>query len=105
MESRADCRDDYVHLEIYGVLYVLLLAGITSISSDIYERAELTADGNGDHFFPDHPAADEKYPDLCIIQGMIGSLQLVEDPMTLLTGWISGGQSAVAGGPDRSSLT
>ena len=36
---------------------------------------------------------------------MIGSLQLVEDPMTLLTGWISGGQSAVAGGPDRSSLT
>ena len=40
-----------------------------------------------------------------IIQGMIGSLQLVEDPMTLLTGWISGGQSAVAGGPDRSSLT
>ena len=60
-----------------GYYMVLLLAGITSISSDIYEAARIDGAGMVTTFFP----------------------------MTLLTGWISGGQSAVAGGPDRSSLT
>ena len=91
MESRADCRDDYVHLEIYGVLYVLLLAGITSISSDIYEAARIDGAGMVTTFFRITLPLMKNTLTFVIIQGMIGSLQLVEDPMTLLTGWISGG--------------
>ena len=48
-----------------GYYMVLLLAGITSISSDIYEAARIDGAGMVTTFFPDHPAADEKYPDLC----------------------------------------
>ena len=37
-----------------GYYMVLLLAGITSISSDIYEAARIDG-GNGDHFFSGSP--------------------------------------------------
>ena len=88
-----------------GYYMVLLLAGITSISSDIYEAARIDGAGMVTTFFRITLPLMKNTLTFVIIQGMIGSLQLVEDPMTLLTGWISGGQSAVAGGPDRSSLT
>ena len=88
-----------------GYYMVLLLAGITSISSDIYEAARIDGAGMVTTFFRITLPLMKNTLTFVIIQGMIGSLQLVEDPMTLLTGWISGGQSAVAGGPDRSCLT
>ena len=88
-----------------GYYMVLLLAGITSISSDIYEAARIDGAGMVTTFFRITLPLMKNTLTFVIIRGMIGSLQLVEDPMTLLTGWISGGQSAVAGGPDRSSLT
>ena len=88
-----------------GYYMVLLLAGITSISSDIYEAARIDGAGMVTTFFRITLPLMKNTLTFVIIQGMIGSLQLVEDPLTLLTGWISGGQSAVAGGPDRSSLT
>ena len=88
-----------------GYYMVLLLAGITSISSDIYEAARIDGAGMVTTFFRITLPLMKNTLTFVIIQGMIGSLQLVEDPMTLLPGWISGGQSAVAGGPDRSSLT
>ena len=88
-----------------GYYMVLLLAGITSISSDIYEAARIDGAGMVTTFFRITLPLMKNTLTFVIIHGMIGSLQLVEDPMTLLTGWISGGQSAVAGGPDRSSLT
>ena len=88
-----------------GYYMVLLLAGITSISSDIYEAARIDGAGMVTTFFRITLPLMKNTLTFVIIQGMIGSLQLVEDPMTLLTGWISGGQSAVAGGPDSSSLT
>ena len=88
-----------------GYYMVLLLAGITSISSDIYEAARIDGAGMVTTFFRITLPLMKNTLTFVIIQGMIGSLQLVEDPMTLLTDWISGGQSAVAGGPDRSSLT
>ena len=88
-----------------GYYMVLLLAGITSISSDIYEAARIDGAGMVTTFFRITLPLMKNTLTFVIIQGMIGSLQLVEDLMTLLTGWISGGQSAVAGGPDRSSLT
>ena len=88
-----------------GYYMVLLLAGITSISSDIYEAARIDGAGMVTTFFRITLPLMKNTLTFVIIQGMIGSQQLVEDPMTLLTGWISGGQSAVAGGPDRSSLT
>lgn len=88
-----------------GYYMVLLLAGITSISSDIYEAARIDGAGMVTTFFRITLPLMKNTLTFVIIQGMIGSLQLVEDPMTLLTGWISGGESAVAGGPDRSSLT
>lgn len=88
-----------------GYYMVLLLEGITSISSDIYEAARIDGAGMVTTFFRITLPLMKNTLTFVIIQGMIGSLQLVEDPMTLLTGWISGGQSAVAGGPDRSSLT
>ena len=88
-----------------GYYMILFLAGITGISSDIYEAAYIDGASSVQTFFKITLPLLRNTTIFVVIQGMIGSLQLVEDPMTLLTGWITGGQSPVAGGPDRSVLT
>ena len=88
-----------------GYYMVLLLAGITSISSEIYEAALVDGSTGLHTFFKITLPLMRNTIIFVVIQGLIGSLQLVEDPMTLLNGWISSGQTPVAGGAGRSCLT
>ena len=83
----------------------LMISGITNISPELYDAAMVDGANQVQTFFKITLPMMRNVLTFVVIQGLIGSFQLSEDPMVLFTGLISGGNAPLVGGPERSCLT
>lgn len=88
-----------------GFYMVLMISGITNISPELYDAAYVDGANQVQCFFKITLPLMRNILTFVIIQGLIGSFQLAEDPMVLFTGMVTGGSGVVVGGPERSALT
>ena len=79
------------------------MAGLSNISPDIYEAADIDGANVFQKFFKITIPQLKQTMIFLFITGTIGSLQMLEEPMLLVSGWSS--QSVAVGGVDRSVLT
>lgn len=84
-----------------GFYMVLLMAGLSSVPQSIYDAALVDGAGPIQTFFRITLPQMKGVMMFVILQGIAGGMQMVEDPMTLFTGWSAG----IVGGPGRSCLT
>lgn len=87
----------------FGYCIVFYLAGMSSISEDLYEAAKL--DGANGWQLLTRITLPQLKPttSFLLLTSFISGSQVMAEPQLLLNGWASGGQAV--GGPDRSCLT
>ncbi len=85
-----------------GYSMVIYLAGMSNISNDIYEAANIDGSNAVTTFFKITLPQLKPITLFLVITNIIDGLQLLDEPMLLFSGWTGGG---VVGGPERSSLT
>jgi cellobiose transport system permease protein len=86
-----------------GYNMVFFLSGLSGISNDVYEAAEIDGASSVTTFFRITIPLLKNIVVFVILTSIIGGLQLMDEPMLLLSGWAN--PSAQVGGPDRSCLT
>ena len=86
-----------------GYFMTIYLAGMTAISSDVYEAAQIDGAGKLQSFFKITIPLLKNTSIFLALTSVIGGLQLFDEPYQLFTGW--GGGSANVGGPGYSVLT
>ena len=86
-----------------GYYTIFYMAGLSNISPDIYEAADIDGANVFQKFFKITIPQLKQTMIFLFITGTIGSLQMLEEPMLLVSGWSS--QSVAVGGVDRSVLT
>lgn len=84
-----------------GYSMVIFLAGLTNISTEIYEAAYVDGSGRANTFFKITLPLLKPVMLFMLITSIIGGFQLLEEPMLLLAGW----NSYNIGGPEGSCLT
>jgi len=87
----------------YGYLSVLFLAGISAISMEIYEAAIVDGATSLQTFFRITIPLLKPVLTFVIVTGVIGGLQLFEEPFLLFSGGLTGPQPF--GGPELACLT
>jgi cellobiose transport system permease protein len=87
-----------------GYTMVFYLAGLSSISKEIYEAAWVDGASASRSFFQITIPLLKSVTFFVVITGVIGGFQLLDEPMLLLRG-MTGNGSWVVGGPDRVALT
>lgn len=87
----------------FGYCIVFYLAGMSSISEDLYEAAKL--DGANGWQLLTRITLPQLKPttSFLLLTSFISGSQVMAEPQLLLNGWASGGQAV--GGPDRACLT
>lgn len=89
----------------YGGYYcIFYMAGISNISPDLYEAADIDGANAFQKFFRITVPQLRSTIFFLFITQTIGSLQILEEPMLLVTNWTNGGVTVV-GGVDRTVLT
>ena len=89
----------------FGFYMVLMIAGISNIPSELNDAAMVDGANFIQIFFRITIPQMRNMITFVVLQGVIHGFQLIEEPMTLLTGVITGGSPVLAGGPERSALT
>lgn len=87
----------------FGYCMLIYLAGISSISKEIYEAASIDGAKPIQSFFHITIPLVKPVTLFLLITSVIYGFQLLEEPMLLLAGWASG--SPLIGGPDRCCFT
>jgi cellobiose transport system permease protein len=89
----------------FGYTMIFYLAGLSNISKDLNEAAEVDGATAMRTFFSITLPLLKPVTLFIIITGIIGGFQLLEEPLLLLGGSGQGSSIAVIGGPDRCCLT
>ena len=87
-----------------GYYAIFYMAGLSNISPDLYEAADIDGANAFQKFFKITIPQLRQTMIFLFITGTIGSLQMLEEPMLLVSSW-STGAASVVGGVDRSVLT
>jgi len=86
-----------------GYFMTIYLAGMTAISSDVYEAAQIDGAGRFQSFFKITIPLLKNTSIFLALTSVIGALQLFDEPYQLFTGWTAG--IANVGGPGYSVLS
>ncbi|WP_027092911.1 carbohydrate ABC transporter permease [Cohnella thermotolerans] len=89
----------------FGYTMVFYLAGMANVPKDLHEAAYVDGASGLRAFFSITLPLLKPVTVFIVITGIIGGLQLLEEPMLLLGGSGMGSSVAVIGGPDRCCLT
>lgn len=87
-----------------GYFMVIYLAGMSSISKDVYEAAKVDGSSKINTFFKITVPLLKPVTLFLVITGIINGLQLFDQPMLLISGGASN-NTIMAGGPNRTLLT
>lgn len=86
-----------------GYFMTIYLAGMTAISPDVYEAAQIDGAGKIQTFFRITIPLLKNTSIFLILTSVIGGLQLFDEPYQLFSGWTAG--IANVGGPEYSVLS